>query len=137
MNTQKGQLGQTNVKQKLRAAGFNVRQMDYNCHYDLLVNGLRVKVKRATPNRAYRWFINIHRHGKLTEEGTDIYIFCLDGIPGNAKMPIYLVYRSPLETYSMSYSFSSLLRRDHPAIDNWDLMRGKEKSFRTGMKETK
>jgi hypothetical protein len=131
-NTMKGRIGQTNVAGKLRHQGFEkVLEVGYYEPYDLWVDGMRVEVKRSLPQKNWRWLVNIHRHGKTKEAQVDFYVFCLDGIPGNDKMPIYLVFRAPLSVPTMSFSFSSLLRQHHNAIDNWDLMRGKKKSGAT------
>ena len=121
--TKLGKSGETDVAQKLRDVfQASVIQMPYNSPFDLLVNGIRVEVKRCTPSRRMRWEVNIHRHGKVNEGSVDVYIFCLDKIPGNGKMPVYLLLKAPLGTPRIAFSFSSLVRKYRDAIDNWSLL---------------
>ena len=135
-NTMKDRIEQTDVVAKLRHQGFEeILKVKYRASDDLWVDGMHVEVKRALPLKNWRWLVNIQRHGKIKEDQVDFYVFCLDGIPGNKKMPIYLVFRAPLSVSTMQFSFSSLLRQHHSAIDNWDLMRGKEKRGSTADEE--
>lgn len=67
--------------------------------------------------------MNIHRHNLVKEDQVDAYVFCLDGVPGSDRTPLYLIYRAPLGVPTMSYSFSSLLRNHYAAIDDWDTLR--------------
>jgi hypothetical protein len=117
-----GQSAERRVGKKLGSLGFNVRSMPYKGPFDILCEGKRIEVKQASPNQEYRWDINIHRHGVTNESNVDIYIVVLDGIPGNKRMPLYLVIPAPLGASRVAFSFSSLVRDHAKYIDNWELI---------------
>jgi hypothetical protein len=111
------------VADKLIAGGSGVNRMRNNSPFDLLVNGrYRVEVKAARPSKNWRWVINFHRHGSLKEVQVDAYVVVLDGIPGNGKMPVYMVIPAPFGKAILDLSFSSILRKYRKYIDNWSII---------------
>jgi hypothetical protein len=91
MNRQlKHQVARTAVAGRLRRMGLNVREVDRNGKYDLLVNDqLRVALRVAFPGRYahtvtvngkryaydYRsWNFNFHRHGRWEHRYCDVFV---------------------------------------------------------------
>lgn len=110
-NTEKGSNGVGNVEAWLRGRGLKVmKSKAYRSPFDLLVNGWRVEVKIAEMNKRGKWQVNIHRHGKMTEDEVDFYVFCLRDVPLSTS-DIYLVRRAPLKSKTVSFTVRSLLSR--------------------------
>jgi len=118
-----GLAGQKWAAQKLIGMGYRVKEMGLGCPFDLLVNDVkRIEAKIARPNERWEWFVNVHHGGKLNETNVDCYLFILTQIPGMKAMPLYLLFASPVERLTFKFSFASLLRKYHKAIDDWDVV---------------
>jgi hypothetical protein len=118
-----GAFAEKYVAQRLRRLGYRVREMRHTSPFDLLLDDhLRIEVKYGRPDSAWRWPINFHHAGQVQDSKCDFYVVLLDGIPGNKKMPVYLVIPSPIETPTISFSFSSLVRRYAEYVDNFAIL---------------
>jgi hypothetical protein len=105
------------VASLLRSKGFDVELRDYASPFDLLVNGRRVEVKAARPTswstkngrHSYTlWRLNLHRHGRLTENEVDFYVFRLEDVP-EFRNAVHLVVPSPAKSKTVSLTLRSLI----------------------------
>ena len=83
--------------------------------FDMLVDGRwRVEVKAAQSQRQGTgghqpvWKFNIHRHGKVEETDTDLYILRLENVPF-CRYAVYLLFKAPVKAPTITISFRSLL----------------------------
>lgn len=86
------------VADVLRRQGKTVVRSSYNAPFDLLVDGIRVDVKRSNCKNANQrrfWKFILAKNGKLREEGTDYYVFCLSDVPGE-EGDVYMMFKSPI-----------------------------------------
>lgn len=124
------------ARDKLYSVNFSSVYISSERSNGLIIDGARVEVKFASSSADGRWHINIHRHGAVDESGVDAYLFVLRGVPGNTRMPLYLVFRAPLERATMAFSFSSLLHVYQENCDGWDILREvikrRQKAVRVG-----
>lgn len=118
-----GVVSEKKVEAWLRGHGLRVERRQYNSPHDMLVNGKRVEIKTARKRLDGVWAVNIHRHGKVDETGTDFYIFRLERIPG-FKYAIHLVVPSPVATPTINFSLRSLLTRWGVYFNRLDLLGG-------------
>lgn len=96
------------------------RQMDYKSPYDVVCCGKRIELKTAGFLEDH-WQFNIHRHGKLNEASTDVYILRLEGVPG-FKAAICLIVPAPIGQPTISISLRSLLTRWSRFYDRFDFI---------------
>jgi hypothetical protein len=119
-----GREGELAVAAKLRTVGFKNVLVPLHRACDLIVDGVRVEVKSANPNKSGRWTMLLTPHANEFEEnGTDVYVFYLRKVPAFQMNAVFLVFRAPLKVRAMTFSVSTLLSKFHDAIDNWDLIR--------------
>lgn len=122
----------------LRRRGVNCKQVgNYNSGYDIVTRkGVRCEVKFATYNKRSReWKVNIHRWKKMTESECDFYVIALGTKSNVGWTRIYLVIPSPVKRKVLQFSWRTLLRKWHHAIDAWQLIldeeNGRESKRRT------
>lgn len=116
-----GNRGESLIRAKLYSGpGFKVLSRSSLSH-DMIANDARIEAKYTTLNREGEWRFNIHRHGILDESGVDVYVFCLDGVPGGN--PLYLVLPAPIGSPTMVFSVHSLVKKYYPHVENWEIIR--------------
>lgn len=96
----------------------NVIRCAYGSHYDLIVDGLRVEIKCAAPHKngphALEWKFNIHRHGLLNEQETDLYILRLEDLPFS-RHAIHMLFKAPLGQYTIEVPIRGLFNQNYAA----------------------
>lgn len=103
----------------VHVGGFKIKQ-------DLMVDGIRVEVKCASPlqskksQKAPNWFVNFHRHNKMSEGHVDYYIVRLVPVEIMGKRSIHLLFKSPVLTSTMNFTIHSLLSIHARNICAWD-----------------
>lgn len=90
----------------------------YGSPYDLMVDGLRVEVKCAAPQKdradALKWKFNIHRHGVLDEKQTDLYILRIEGLP-YSKAAIHMALKAPIGQFTLEVPIRGLFNQNYAA----------------------
>lgn len=110
------------VSRVLQNKGYSVRNTKHQAPFDILCNGKRVEVKVARCHSRLQWRVNIHRHGKLSEENVDAYIFVLDFRHLDKKKPLLLLRKAPIGSTAVSYTLDSLLTVHNKDIENWSVL---------------
>lgn len=93
---------------------------------DLIVNGFRVEVKCSNPAPTNGdpwkpvWFVNFHRHMKMSEDHVDYYIIRLVPAAFMEKRSFHLLFKSPVSVLTMSFTIHSLLSVHARNICAWD-----------------
>lgn len=109
-----GMAAEEKVACLFRRFGYQVQRELYRNEYDLLLNGsIRIEVKCAQPQftpNGPKWKFNIQRHGRVSEEGVDLYVLRLEEIP-YFKDSLYLLFEAPIRRQVITISFLSLLTR--------------------------
>jgi len=105
-----GKYGQYQVYRLLMVHGRKCQMARYNESFDMLIDDThRIEVKTCPSTRKDgKWLANIHRHGVLNENGTDAYIFRLEGVPGTTAA-LHLLMTAPLKKHCLVFSVRSLL----------------------------
>jgi hypothetical protein len=123
-----GRAGQFKVERWLRKIGkLRTRMAPWHCPYDLLVEtdtrGVfnRVEVKSSDFCQG-RWFFNIHRHNKMTENHVDFYVLRLDKFPYRRKA-MHLVIKSPIGKRTIKMTLQGLVSKYGVHANRTDLLR--------------
>jgi hypothetical protein len=114
----------------LRRRGVDCKQVGkYQSGCDVVTkNGVRCEVKFATYNaKKKHWKVNIHRWKKMTESECDFYVIAL-ATKKKSWTRLYLVIPSPVKRKVIQFTWRTLLRKWHPAIDRWQLILDAEKN---------
>ena len=108
--------------QKLRTLGISAIVMPETSPYNILANGKRMAARILPRQNDGEWQLWTPRD----QTSIDIYLLILTGIPGNEKMPLYLLLEAPVEPKTVRFSFSTLIRKYGDAVDNWELLTGRK-----------